>query len=298
MPQNAAGGNAASGRGASGRFAPGGTRASLFEMTRNGLDALRLLAALMVMWGHAFALHGDGVGYEVHAERAGVGIFFLISGCLVTQSWVRDPSLLRFAARRALRIMPALVVVVVLTAFVLGPFVTSLPAGAYLRDGWTWAYLRWAVLIPGSFHLPGVFPNNPGESVADGSLRTLPLEAICYALVAVAGLLRGRAPVAMLAVLLIASWGCYEGGGMVLAMVAVFAGGALLAAFGIRLWYRFPHFPLMSRMAFISMPIRYSRSSSWSCPDTARWRVWAWRCRSYLLWPCCPGDWSRSRRCD
>ena len=213
-------------------------------MTRNGLDALRLLAALMVMWGHAFALHGDGVGYGFHVERVGVGIFFLISGCLVTQSWMRDRSLLRFAARRALRVMPALVVVVALTAFVLGPFVTSLPAAAYLRDGRTWAYLRWAVLVPGSFQLPGVFPNNPGESVANGSLWTLPLEAICYALVAAAGLLRDRAPLAMLAVLMIASWGCYEGGGMVLAMVAVFAGGALLAAFGIPLWVPLPALPV------------------------------------------------------
>jgi peptidoglycan/LPS O-acetylase OafA/YrhL len=213
-------------------------------MQRNGLDTLRLLAALMVMWGHAFALHGDGIGYGLHAERAGVGIFFLISGCLVTQSWGRDPNVLRFAARRALRIMPALVIVVALTDFVLGPFVTSLPTGDYLRDAGTWAYLRWAVLIPGSFQLPGVFPHNPGSGVANGSLWTLPLEAFCYALVAAAGLLRDRAPLAMFGVLLLASWGCYEGGGMTMAMIAVFASGGLLAAFGIRLWVPLPTLPV------------------------------------------------------
>jgi peptidoglycan/LPS O-acetylase OafA/YrhL len=213
-------------------------------MQRNGLDALRLLAALMVMWGHAFALRGDGVGYGFHAERVGVGIFFLISGCLVTESWMRDPHVLRFAARRALRIMPALAVVVTLTVFVLGPLVTSLPTGDFLRDPRTWAYLRWAVLIPGSFQLPGIFPHNPGEGVANGSLWTLPLEALCYALVVAAGLLRGRAPLGMLGVLMLASWGCYEGGGMIMAMIAVFAGGALLAAFGIRLWVPLPAPPV------------------------------------------------------
>ena len=210
----------------------------------NGFDTLRLLAAFMVMWGHGFVLHGDGVGYGFGFEHIGLCIFFLISGHLVTQSWQRDPHLLRFMARRALRIMPALAVVVFLTAFALGPFVTSLPTDAYLRDGDTWAYLRWAVFLPRSFQLPGVFPHNAGAGVANGSLWSLPLEAVCYALVAAAGLARTFTRLFAAIAFAAASWGAYRMGGPILPPLACFAGGALLATCGARVSIKLPAPPV------------------------------------------------------
>ena len=70
-----------------------------------------------------------------------VALFFAISGYLVCQSWVRDPSPMRFVVRRALRILPGLGVVVMLTAFVLGPAFSSLSAQEYFADKRTWSYL-------------------------------------------------------------------------------------------------------------------------------------------------------------
>jgi peptidoglycan/LPS O-acetylase OafA/YrhL len=212
-------------------------------MERDGLDTLRLLAALLVMWGHAFVLHGDGVGYGFHAEHFGLYIFFLISGYLVTQSWTRDPNPARFTARRALRILPGLIVVVVLTVFALGPQVTSLPLDQYLRDGRTWAYLSGGALIPRYFLLPGTFPLNAWAGVANGSLWTLPLEAACYGLVVAAGLLRDRAPLLMFGVLLLAVWSAWMGIGEVTTNVAIFCVGSLMANFGVRLSLPLPKPP-------------------------------------------------------
>ncbi len=89
----------------------------------NNLNLLRFLAAAAVALSHSFLLvtgdpesrplmkaTGFSIGY--HA----VDIFFVISGFLVTQSWMRRNSLLDFTVARALRIYPALAVCVVLTA--------------------------------------------------------------------------------------------------------------------------------------------------------------------------------------
>ena len=60
---------------------------------KNSLDLLRLVAAAMVLYSHQYALLGlaepafiswDTIG------RAGVTIFFFLSGYLVWSSWDRD----------------------------------------------------------------------------------------------------------------------------------------------------------------------------------------------------------------
>ena len=51
----------------------------------------------------------------------GLYVFLVISGFLVVQSWDRDPHLVRFFARCALRFFPGFALVVVLTILVQGP---------------------------------------------------------------------------------------------------------------------------------------------------------------------------------
>src|SRR5690349_17297938 len=105
----------------------------------NTFDALRLFAALLVIFGHAFRLTGEiGPAFAgTGVATTGVKIFFVISGYLVAQSWMRDPHPVRFLRRRVLRVMPGLIAVVVLTALVLGPLVTRLPPAAYFADART-----------------------------------------------------------------------------------------------------------------------------------------------------------------
>ncbi len=151
----------------------------------NNFDALRLLGAFLVVVGHAYVLTGRGedvpivLGEEI--QTLGVVVFFSLSGYLITGSWMRFRSLRPFLLARILRIGPALAVVVVLSALVLGPLFTTLEPTTYLASGGTWEYLQNAVLRIRTT-LPGVFDGLPYPEVVNGSLWTLAPEFFCYLL--------------------------------------------------------------------------------------------------------------------
>jgi peptidoglycan/LPS O-acetylase OafA/YrhL len=149
----------------------------------NAFDALRLFAALLVIFGHAFRLTGEiGPAFAgVNVATTGVKIFFVVSGYLVAQSWLRDPHAGRFLRRRLLRIMPGLAAVVLLTAFVLGPMMSNLPVSAYFSDQRTWAYLANFAFHPAD-ELPGVFAINIAPHEVNGSLWSLAPEMSMYLL--------------------------------------------------------------------------------------------------------------------
>lgn len=137
----------------------------------------------MVVVGHGYVLTGAGAtprigGIPLHT--LGVCIFFALSGYLIAGSWQRSPSAGRYLAHRVLRIFPALIVVVLLTVFMLGPVATTLTARDYFASATTWRYLTNLALI-GQYELPGVF-DGPGHTrtAVNGSLWTLGVEFSCY----------------------------------------------------------------------------------------------------------------------
>lgn len=149
----------------------------------NGFDLLRVIAAVMVIYGHAHALAGAAVpGFLGNAiSTIGVKIFFITSGFLITKSWIADPSLPRFALRRALRILPGLAFISLLTVFVLGPFFTFLPLAEYFRYPATYHYF-WNVALYPIYDLPGVFAKTHYPIAVNGSLWSLPAEVLMYIL--------------------------------------------------------------------------------------------------------------------
>jgi peptidoglycan/LPS O-acetylase OafA/YrhL len=167
----------------------------------NNFDALRLVAAISVIFSHAFLI-GEGrqdgeplmrlTGGQTIFGVVGVFVFFTISGFLVTQSFEATRSAPRFAAKRALRIYPGLLACLLVSAFVLGPWATSLPLGGYFGDGGTYAYVvsNFSMVTP-TRSLPGVWftPWDAG-GVVDGPLWTLPCELCMYLMVLALGLLR------------------------------------------------------------------------------------------------------------
>jgi peptidoglycan/LPS O-acetylase OafA/YrhL len=164
------------------------------ERPDNNMDFLRLAAAFAVIVGHQYAVFGldlpQFLGTPISVD--GVKIFFALSGYLLGQSWDRDPRLVRFALRRLLRIMPAFVVLVLLTVVAFGPLVTSLTPAGYFTDGRTYDYLA-NCLFYISYVLPGMFETNPIRGVVNGSLWSLPSELVMYAIIAIVGcLLAGR----------------------------------------------------------------------------------------------------------
>jgi peptidoglycan/LPS O-acetylase OafA/YrhL len=123
--------------------------------------------------------------------------FFAMSGYQISGSWCREPSWWRFCAKRVLRLWPPLLFVVLVTALVIGPLVTTLAPAEYFAAPETWGYIvHNAGLYTLQHPLPGVFVHNPWPWSANGSIWTLPMELTGYLLVlalGAAGLFR-RAP--------------------------------------------------------------------------------------------------------
>jgi peptidoglycan/LPS O-acetylase OafA/YrhL len=168
---------------------------------QNNFDALRLLAAISVIFSHSFLI-AEGTqsrewlirltGNQCILGLTGVFVFFAISGFLVTQSFEQTPNRLHFLAKRALRIYPGLLVATLLSAVLLGPLVTNLPLGAYLSRAEPYQYVVGNTLLDQTVHeLPGVrFVDNPVGLEINGSLWTLRLEFVMYLMVLALGMLR------------------------------------------------------------------------------------------------------------
>lgn len=213
---------------------------------------LRLLGAALVLFSHSFALtRGSDPVTWLNGETlgtVGVSLFFGISGFLVARSWTSAPRLPVYGVKRALRLLPALYVLILLTAFVLGPLATTLSLGTYLTDAGTYTYVlkNFAFYTVGG-ELPGVFQDNLVAGPVNGSLWTLPIEVACYLGVAALGLLgvlaaRRRLPWLAFAVLWIAmapivpttelgkGHGTLDGGELLtgIRLAAIFFAGVLL----------------------------------------------------------------------
>lgn len=163
-------------------------------MKDNNLNLLRLVGACLVLYGHSFVFLGLPAPLFMSwlpLGPLGVFIFFTISGYLITESWDRDPCLLRFFARRALRIFPGLAVCSLLSVLVLGAAITNLPLKDYFENQYTWKYLRNIALYI-SYYLPGVFESNRYPNAVNGSLWSLPVEFLMYIVCAIVGFLRGN----------------------------------------------------------------------------------------------------------
>jgi peptidoglycan/LPS O-acetylase OafA/YrhL len=117
-----------------------------------GVQALRGLAALSVVGGHAISARPDMVGPGV-AEGAltilasGVDIFFVISGFIIASTALSRPHALEFAFRRAVRIYPVYWLVL-LAAFVSGHWIALSPEDRPALDLgliFAWTYPNWYI---------------------------------------------------------------------------------------------------------------------------------------------------------
>lgn len=160
----------------------------------NNFNLIRMVAAFSVLLTHCFALVGGSRESEPLLSMLGmtigdiaVDMFFVTSGFLITASLLSRKSMIDFIWARMLRIYPALIVALVLSAFILGPYFTTLPLSGYFLDPDTWFYLMRGLLpfIGFSFLLPGVFEGNPYAGVVNGSLWTITFEVLMYALLAI-----------------------------------------------------------------------------------------------------------------
>jgi peptidoglycan/LPS O-acetylase OafA/YrhL len=110
------------------------------DMKNNAFDFVRLVAAVMVVFGHSGYLYGSKeIGWEpkyfdnMHSGTLAVWIFFAISGFLVTMSWQRSNGIVDFILKRAKRIFPGFWVNLLVCAFVFAPVIYFLKNRTFIN---------------------------------------------------------------------------------------------------------------------------------------------------------------------
>jgi peptidoglycan/LPS O-acetylase OafA/YrhL len=164
----------------------------LTRVRENWLNHLRLGLATLVLFSHSVPLtYGKGAeaGHEwvmrlTQRQMTGgdvaVQLFFLLSGVLVTKSWLRDRHVPAYLSRRWRRIFPAFVCAYLFAVFVAPVLVPrDLPA---IRDVLDHFHPLVHAFMIGTLHVPflGVFNGLPYPRAANASAWTLPFEAWCY----------------------------------------------------------------------------------------------------------------------
>ena len=163
----------------------------------NNFTLIRITFAWFVLYGHGFLIQEtpgivDPTRFLFQGSTwigdIAVDGFFAISGYLVTASLV-NRGLINYIISRILRILPALMVMVCFTVFIIGPLFTETQLSTYFSSRKTFAYLTNALAyFDMKFTLPGLFESNHRVQV-NGSIWTLTLEVKCYVLLAITGLL-------------------------------------------------------------------------------------------------------------
>lgn len=175
----------------------------------NNINALQGIAAVLVIYSHAFPLSSGNAG-ELLKDLSGgafsfgalaVAVFFILSGFLLTQSLQRRPAFLPYIKNRLIRIYPAMLVCSVV-CILGGAFFTTLPTAAYFTHPDTWGYLwKNLLFLQKQEYLPGVFTANCYGTAVNGSLWTLFFQMLFYivlGIVSVLGGIRRRWPILLL----------------------------------------------------------------------------------------------------
>ncbi|MET7425101.1 acyltransferase [Dactylosporangium sp. NPDC005555] len=174
----------------------------MYEGRDNGIGVIRLGLAVLVVFTHGTSL---GFGWEDLAEslfrgQTNTGTlavfgFFVLSGLMITRSAART-TIGRFVWHRMLRILPALWVCLLVTAFVVAPLVAlhewgnltgfwSGPKGPlqYVTGNWFAGVRQYGIHDLLGASTP--WGRQSGGSVFDGALWSLVYEVLCYGVAAI-----------------------------------------------------------------------------------------------------------------
>ena len=164
------------------------------------LDFVRIGLAMLVLLAHAPELIDGNRSRELLTRYAhagisfgdlGVDFFFVLSGYLITRSWILDPRLKDYLVKRLLRILPGYIVAFVVSVLICGLVAPGLPRLAWFRELFHRPMIVHCAIdffTLSTPRTPPVFPGQGYEAV-NNSLWTLAFEFRCYLLVAFFGVL-------------------------------------------------------------------------------------------------------------
>jgi len=162
-----------------------------YDRKNNIFDYIRIILAIFVIVAHCYPLFfGIGVSDPITKKilvtesLGGIAVigFFTLSGFMITQSMMNSKNNKQFFGKRLIRIFPALIVMLLLTVFVLGPIVYNGNIANYFKSSSVWKYLVQNINLFGNtaYNIEGVFEGNPYPSAINGSLWSLKHEFIAY----------------------------------------------------------------------------------------------------------------------
>lgn len=169
-------------------FRSGLTVSEILPREKNNLDLMRILLTMLVVIGHTQFLNGpdsffpdplQSIFYFTYSAAIAVKLFFFISGMVVTNSLLQKRDVVVFFISRIFRLMPALILVLLVTVLVFGPILTKVPVSDYFSQE-TFRYFAWNLYFKTRFTLPGVFTGNLYPNTVNGSLWSLRFEVGCY----------------------------------------------------------------------------------------------------------------------
>ena len=166
---------------------------SVSNHSANNFDFLRFLFAAIVIFSHSFALCGVGKreplsvlsGGQTYMAEIAVNGFFVISGFLITASWLRRPQWSEYLQKRVLRIYPGFLMVCLLCAFLVGP-IGAVSPHTYFQQLRIGAFLHHLFLLD-KLSLPPTFSHNFMPNEVNSSLWTIKIEFEFYLMTALLG---------------------------------------------------------------------------------------------------------------
>ena len=147
----------------------------------NCFDIIRYYLSFIVLFAHFSILSGANNFNWITNSGEAVSGFFILSGFLVYYSYIKKPQLKNYIKKRARRILPPYLFIVLICATG-GLFLTSFSVSDYFDSSQLYKYLVANVSFLNFIEpcLPGVFTDNVMPAV-NGSLWTMKVEIMLYA---------------------------------------------------------------------------------------------------------------------
>jgi peptidoglycan/LPS O-acetylase OafA/YrhL len=151
--------------------------------TKNCFDFLRFFFAFDILLAHLWELsENNSLLFLSSITNSSIAVkgFFVISGFLVAKSYTNTPSLKDYFIKRAKRILPAYIFVILFATIFLS-LISKYNFYDYFTAISTYHYIGWNLIFLNFVHpcLPGVFDNNLLCAV-NGALWTLKVEEGFY----------------------------------------------------------------------------------------------------------------------